>query len=73
MEIKKYKELSDEECINLNGGHWVGDVLGSLGKLGRPIDSTTAQKALDRLNGKAPKGPARSCGPYGTGGTPNAC
>ncbi|MEG0619298.1 MAG: hypothetical protein RR557_08370 [Bacilli bacterium] len=36
------KELSDEECLNLNGGHWVGDVLGALGTAGRPINSTTA-------------------------------
>lgn len=68
---EKFKELSDEECRSLNGGHWIGDVLGAIGKLGKPVNP---QQVVDQLNGKYPnRGPGSSCSPEGTGGTPNAC
>lgn len=75
MSLKKYSKISDTKCLDINGygGEWIGDVLSALGQSGRRITAIDAQRALDQLNGKRPRGNIRSCGPYGTGGTPNVC
>lgn len=70
MELnKKYKELTNEECRTVIGGHWIGDILGAIGGAAHPVNP---QKVVNQLNGRPAVKP-RSCSPYGTGGTPNSC
>lgn len=60
-----------EPLIQERGWEWIGDVLGAIGNAAHPVNP---QQVIDQLNGKYPhRGPAHSCTPGGTDGTPNAC
>ena len=67
--LEEFETLTDAQLSVIEGGgsSW-GDALAGL--LGGLAPSPT----LDQLNGKWPvRHPSKTCSPYGTGGTPNAC
>lgn len=59
--MKQYQKLSDAECNNIIGGHWIGDVLSAIGHVYHPADP---QKVLDQLNGKLNPKPGHQYNPY---------
>ncbi|CCF27630.1 Putative uncharacterized protein [Leuconostoc citreum LBAE C11] len=54
--------MSDEECENVVGGHWLSDLLGGIAHTYHPADP---QRVLDQLNGKTQPKPGHQCSPYG--------
>lgn len=64
----EYKERHEKTLSQIYGGTgWRSALAGLLGGL-------APSPTLDQLNGRYPKLPTpRSCSPYGTCGTPNAC
>ncbi|MFU2206824.1 ComC/BlpC family peptide pheromone/bacteriocin [Streptococcus pluranimalium] len=61
-----FEEMETETLAELTGGFGWGDALAGL------FGGLAPSPTLDQLNGKKLPKP-RSCSPYGTGGTPNAC
>lgn len=59
--VSDYQKLSDSECGEIVGGHWIGDVLGAIGHVYHPADP---QKVLDQLNGKTQPKPGHQYNPY---------
>ncbi|WP_374990998.1 ComC/BlpC family peptide pheromone/bacteriocin [Ligilactobacillus salivarius] len=65
--IEKEIHLSDDELCKVIGGGWGDAFTGIFGIFGK-------SPTLEELNGSRTRGfSSRSCSPYGTGGTPNAC
>ncbi|CAM4054571.1 bacteriocin leader domain-containing protein [Streptococcus penaeicida] len=66
MQFSKFKKMNEKDLSVIIGGGNIGAALQGL------FGGFTNSPSLEQLNGvKLPK--PRSCSPYGTGGTPNAC
>ncbi|MGT2756552.1 Blp family class II bacteriocin [Streptococcus ovuberis] len=63
--MERFNTLNAETLATVEGGFW-GLFLGGA------ISAFDGGPTLEQLNGKKLPTP-RSCSPYGTGGTPNAC
>lgn len=69
MFIEQYKELTDEELMEINGaGGWSSVLEGLLGGIGVNYGQT-AQQVVNQLNGVTGF-QAYNHNPYGSGGTP---